>query len=98
MNGYQVLEERRADARLSDIPVIMLSALDEVDSVVRCIEMGAADYLPKPFNPVLLRARIGACLERKRLRDQELEYLRQVEKVTAAAGSLEAGTFEPALC
>ena len=57
----------------------MLSALDEIDSVVRCIEMGAEDYLPKPFNPVLLRARIGACLEKKKLRDQEVSYLKQIE-------------------
>jgi DNA-binding response OmpR family regulator len=57
--------------------------------------MGAEDYLPKPFEPVLLRARIGACLEKKRLRDQEVEYLRQVKRVTAAAGAVEAGTFAP---
>jgi class 3 adenylate cyclase len=57
---------------LRDIPVIVLSALDEIGSVVRCIELGAEDYLPKPFDPVLLRARIGACLEKKHLRDQEV--------------------------
>ena len=73
MNGYQVLEHLKADALLRDIPVIMISALDEVDSVVRCIEMGAEDYMPKPFNPVLLKARIGACLEKKRLRDRQRE-------------------------
>jgi class 3 adenylate cyclase len=71
MNGYQVLEQLKADANLRDIPVIVLSALDEIGSVVRCIELGAEDYLPKPFDPVLLRARIGACLEKKRLRDEE---------------------------
>lgn len=76
MNGYEVLERRHADKRLSDVPVIMISALDELDSVVRCIEMGAEDYLFKPFDPVLLRARIGACLEKKQLRDREAEYLR----------------------
>ncbi len=59
----------KADPSLRDIPVIMFSALDEIQSVVRCIEHGAEDYLPKPFNPVLLRARIGACLDKKRLRD-----------------------------
>ena len=62
----------KADPALRHIPVIMISALDEIDSVVRCIEIGAEDYLPKPFNPVLLRARIGACLEKKRLRDREV--------------------------
>jgi sigma-B regulation protein RsbU (phosphoserine phosphatase) len=70
MNGYETLARIRADARWSDLPVIMISSVDEMDSVVRCIEMGAEDYLPKPFNPVLLRARVGAYLEKKRLRDE----------------------------
>jgi CheY-like chemotaxis protein len=69
MDGYQVLERLKADPRLRDIPVIMISAVEELESVVRCIELGAQDYLPKPFNPVLLRARLTACLARKRLRD-----------------------------
>ncbi|MBI5033150.1 MAG: response regulator [Chloroflexi bacterium] len=73
MNGFQVLEHLKADPNLREIPVLMISALDEIDSVVRCIEMGAEDYLPKPFNPVLLKARIGACLEKKRLRDRQRE-------------------------
>ncbi|MGH8489077.1 MAG: response regulator [Gammaproteobacteria bacterium] len=63
MDGYETLKQIKADPRLRDIPVIMISALDEIQSVVRCIEHGAEDYLLKPFNPVLLRARIGACLE-----------------------------------
>jgi len=95
MNGHEVLRRLKADARLRDIPVIMISALDETETVVRCIEMGAEDYLPKPFDPVLLRARIGACLEKKRLRDAEVEYLRNVDRVTAAAASVEAGEFDP---
>ncbi len=70
LNGYQVLEHMKGDDKLRHVPVIMISAVDEIDSVVRCIELGAADYLPKPFNPTLLRARVGACLERKRLHDQ----------------------------
>src|SRR6266496_5435579 len=78
MDGYQVLEQLKADPRLRDIPVIMISAVEELESVVTCIELGAQDYLPKPFNPVLLRARLTACLERKRLRDQESEYLQQL--------------------
>ncbi len=93
MDGYQVLKELKSDPARNYIPVIMLSALSELDSVVRCIEMGAEDYLPKPFNPVLLRARIGACLEKKRLRDQEIDYLRNVGLVTHAATTVEAGTF-----
>ena len=78
MNGYQVLEQLKADENLRAIPVIVLSALDEIGSVVRCIELGAEDYLPKPFDPILLRARIGACLEKKRLRDQEIELRREL--------------------
>jgi len=78
MDGYQVLEQLKSDAALRDIPVIVLSALDEIESVVKCIEMGAEDYLPKPFDPVLLRARIGACLEKKRLRDQEVRHIQEL--------------------
>jgi adenylate cyclase len=80
MNGYQVLEHLKSDHALRDIPVIVLSALDEIGSVVRCIELGAEDYLPKPFDPLLLRARIGACLEKKRLRDQEIRLRSQLEE------------------
>lgn len=79
MNGYQVLEHLKADPNLRHIPVIMISALDDLDSVVRCIEMGAEDYLFKPFNPTLLKARISACLEKKRLRDQEQAFLKQIQ-------------------
>jgi DNA-binding response OmpR family regulator len=94
VNGYEVLERMRADARLREVPVIMISAVDQVESVVRCIELGAADYLPKPFDPVLLRARVGACLEKKRLRDQEVRYLHDVAQLTAAAAAVEGATFE----
>src|ERR1041384_3037106 len=80
MNGYEVLEAMKSSSRFRDIPVIVLSALDEIGSVVRCIELGAEDYLPKPFDPVLLRARIGACLEKKRLRDQELVLRNELEE------------------
>jgi len=74
MDGYEVLQRLKADARWRDVPVLMISALDEISSVVRCIELGAEDYLSKPFDPVLLRARLGACLEKKRLRDQERRH------------------------
>jgi class 3 adenylate cyclase/CheY-like chemotaxis protein len=80
LNGYQVLEALKADDRLRAIPVIMISAVDELESVIRCIELGATDYLPKPFNPTLLRARIGACLEKKRLHDQLVEWSRTLEQ------------------
>jgi adenylate cyclase len=79
MNGYQVLEHLKTDQRLRNIPVIVISAVDELDSVVRCIELGAADYLIKPFNRVLLKARIGAILEKKELRDQEQAAIRLLE-------------------
>src|SRR5262249_48136233 len=70
MDGHAVLTEMKADPGLRDIPVIVVSGVDELDSVVHCIEQGAEDYLHKPFNPTLLRARIGACLEKKRLWDE----------------------------
>ena len=70
MNGYEVLERLKADPQRRHIPVIMISAIEEVESVIRCIELGAEDYLSKPFNPTLLRARVGASLERKKLNDQ----------------------------
>ncbi len=79
MNGYQVLEQMRADARLRDIPIIVTSALDEMDSVVKCIQMGAEDYLTKPVDQVLLKARIDASLEKKRLRDGQRDLLRRME-------------------
>jgi two-component system cell cycle response regulator len=95
MDGYQALAEIKADAGLRHIPVIMISAVEELDSVVRCLELGAADYLLKPFNAALLRARIFGSLESKRLRDLELEYLEQVARLTDAAAAVEAASFEP---
>ena len=80
MDGFEVLEQLKAEPLLRDIPVIVLSASDQLDHVVKCIQKGAQDYLSKPFSPVLLQARIGSCLERKRLRDQETLYLRQIEE------------------
>jgi sigma-B regulation protein RsbU (phosphoserine phosphatase) len=71
LDGFQVLAKFKADPELRKLSIIMLSALDEENGIARCIEMGADDYLAKPFNPVFLRARIGACLEKKRLHDQE---------------------------
>ena len=78
MNGYQMLLQLKSDPDWHEIPVIMISALDEIASVVACIELGAEDYLPKPFDPVILKARIGACLEKKRLRDRERAYVEQL--------------------
>ena len=78
MDGYEVLSFIKSDTRTQHVPVIMISALDEMDSVVRCIELGAADYLPKPFNPTLLRARIGASLREKRAHDRERRYTMEI--------------------
>lgn len=97
MDGFEVLGALKADAELRDIPVIVISALDdETASVVRAISLGAEDFLPKDFDPVLLQARLGASLAKKRFRDTELAYFRGVERLTRAAEVLEAGTFSPA--
>jgi class 3 adenylate cyclase len=80
LDGREVLAQMKADPALRDVPVIMISALDQVEGIVRCIELGAEDYIAKPFNPVFLRARIGAGLEKKRLRDREVSYLRQIQQ------------------
>lgn len=80
MDGTQVLECLKANPITQAIPVVVISALNEVDMIAKCIELGADDYLPKPFNKVLLKARINACLERKRLHDREVSYLREIEQ------------------
>lgn len=94
VDGYAVLADIKSDAALRHIPVIMITAVDELESVVRCVEAGATDYLPKPFNGAVLEARINASLAEKRLRDLELEYLEQVGRVTAAAAAVEEGRFD----
>jgi len=92
MDGFQVLEQLTSDLQLRDVPVIITSSLEGMDNIVRCIEMGAEDYLMKPPNPVLLRARIDASLEKKRLRDQEKELVRRFA-TTEVAQDLEASGF-----
>jgi CheY-like chemotaxis protein len=94
LDGYGTLERIRGDDALRHIPVIVITAVDELDSVVRCIELGATDYLPKPFDPAILRARVTASLAGKRLRDLELEYLEQVGHVIDAASAVESGEFD----
>ena len=88
MNGFEVLRRLKATEHTSHVPVIVISALDELDSVVRCIESGAEDYLTKPFNPVLLRARISASLEKKRLRDREKKFIQDLEQERQRSDSL----------
>ena len=87
INGLEVLNRLKANPVDQHIPVMMISALDEIDSIVRCIEAGAEDYIPKPFDPVLLGARIGASLERKRLRDRELAF---IDELRVEKGKTEA--------
>ncbi|MEI8306183.1 MAG: hybrid sensor histidine kinase/response regulator [Chloroflexales bacterium] len=96
MDGFEVLSILQSDSELRRIPVIVISALDEMESVARCIEMGATDHLSRPFDPVLLRARINASLAAKRQHDQEAEYIHQVGRLTDAAAQMESGQFNPA--
>jgi serine phosphatase RsbU (regulator of sigma subunit) len=91
MDGYQTLAAIQQDNLLRHIPVIMISALDEMESVIRCIEMGAADYLPKPFNPHLLRARVSASLDKKILHDQEQLYLHALERELEIGREIQSG-------
>jgi CheY-like chemotaxis protein len=94
VDGYAVLGHIKSSDALRHLPVIVITAVEELDSVIRCIEGGATDYLAKPFNGAVLEARINASLAGKRLRDLELEYLEQVGHVTAAAGAVEEGRFD----
>ena len=89
MDGFAVLKQMKAHAALRHLPVIMISALDELDGVIRCIKLGADDYLTKPFDPILLEARIGACLEKKRLRDREMRLFAQLEESFGRLSALE---------
>ena len=88
LNGYEVLEKVKTDAALRHVPVIMISAMDDIDSLVRCIEHGADDYMTKPFDPVLLGARVNACLEKKQLRDQEQSLLHRLQDEQAMVEKL----------
>ena len=93
MDGFEVLARLKSDPARRDLPVIVISALDEMDSIVKSIKAGAEDYLPKPFDETLLHARIDACLEKKKLRDHEIEYLRHVTQLTDAAAAVQTHTF-----
>jgi adenylate cyclase len=91
MDGFQVLEQMANDLQLRDVPVIVTSSLEGIDHVVRCIELGAEDYLSKPVNPGLLKARIGSSLEKKRLRDQQKELVRRFATSAVAQDLQESG-------
>jgi class 3 adenylate cyclase len=88
LDGYGVLEELRTDTALRDISVVMISALEDINSVVRCIELGATDYLTKPFNPVLLKARVDNCIEKARYKAQEAAHLARIESEKRRADEL----------
>ena len=91
LDGIGVLTAMKADPLLRHVPVVMISAVNDLERVVRCIELGAEDYLPKPFNKVLLRARVRACLEKKRLRDQEQAHSAR----SSSSGAASASFFTP---
>src|SRR5690349_479492 len=91
MDGFQVLEQLAGDRQLRDLPVIVTSSLEGVENVVRCIELGAEDYLSKPVNPGLLKARIGTSLEKKRLRDQQKELVRRFATAEVAEDLQQTG-------
>ena len=95
MNGYELLAHLRGTDRFRHLPVILISALDDHDSVIKGIELGADDHLPKPFNPHILRARVGASLAKKRLRDRERMHARALEREIDIAREIQAG-FLPA--
>lgn len=95
IDGLELLRQLKQDESFKHIPAIAISALDTIEGAVRCIELGAEDYLQKPFDPILLQARIATCLEKKRLRDRELRYLQQVERLITAAAAIETKTFNP---
>jgi len=91
MDGFEVLAALKADRALRDLPVIVTSSVEGIGNVVRCIELGAEDYLPKPLNAVLLKARLGACLEKKRLRDQQKEMVRRFATAEVAQDLQDSG-------
>src|SRR5215471_440368 len=93
LSGYGVLARLKSDEALREIPVLIITAVDDAQSVTRCLALGADDYLAKPYDPVVLGARVRACLARKRARDFDLAYLRGVARVTAAALAVESGQF-----
>ncbi len=89
IDGMEVLQRMKADDDLRHLPVIVISALDDMESVIRCIELGAEDYLPKPFSPTLLKARVRACVEKKRIHDRERQLFEQLEENYAQLRALE---------
>lgn len=94
LDGFETLRRIKTTPEVAHVPVIVVSAVEDQTSLVRCIELGATDYLIKPFDREVLRARLTASLATKRLRDVELDHLKQVERVIGAATALEAGRYD----
>lgn len=97
VNGFDVLARLKADETLRHVPVIMLSAFDDVDSVVKCLQLGADDYLPKPCDPMVLRARVESALEKKHLRDRERGYAMTLERELEIGRRIQEGFFPDTL-
>jgi DNA-binding response OmpR family regulator len=95
LDGFELLRRLKASDRTREVPVIVVSGIDDLQSVAQCIEQGAEDHVTKPFEAILLQARVRACLERKRMRDLELAYLRRVGQLSAAAEAVEREAYEP---
>jgi DNA-binding response OmpR family regulator len=95
LDGFELLRRLKGSDRTREVPVIVVSGVDDLESVARCIEQGAEDHVTKPFEAILLQARVRACLERKRMRDLELAYLRRVGQISAAAEAVEREAYEP---
>src|SRR5215467_14175449 len=91
LDGFAVLEQLKVDPKLRDVPVIVTSSIEGLDNIIRCIELGAEDYLPKPVNQVLLKARIGAILEKKRLRDEQKALVQRFATSQVAEQLLQSG-------
>src|SRR5215510_8251931 len=95
LDGFGVLERLKANGRVNDLPIVVISALSEIEPVVRCVELGAEDFIFKPFNPTLLRARVLASLEKKALRDRTREELRRKQAELAEARTLQLSLVPP---
>ncbi|MET0543347.1 MAG: SpoIIE family protein phosphatase [Variovorax sp.] len=97
IDGYEVLGRLKAQPATRHIPVIMISALGETDSVVKCLALGADDYLTKPFNPLILQARVEACLLKKRAHDGEMRHMQSMEREFEIGRAIQAGFLPESL-
>lgn len=96
INGDEVIRRIKANREWYSIPILLISGSDEMDKITRCLELGAEDYLPKPFDPAVLKNRIGGCLEKKQLREQKSQDTSEISVLNQAVLDLEKGEFDPA--